>query len=77
MLRFCLGAYGRPNHAWMPSLGAGLIRLSQAALAPEPTFSHQLNLPRESSSAWHGSRAEMISFAGQAFGFLSGSQSPV
>ena len=29
MLRFCLGAYGRPNHAWMPSLGAGLIRLSQ------------------------------------------------
>ena len=29
MLRCCLGAYGRPNHAWMPSLGAGLIRLSQ------------------------------------------------
>ena len=33
MLRFCLGAYGRPNHAWMPSLGAGLIRLSQGAAA--------------------------------------------
>ena len=29
MLRCCLGAYGCPNHAWMPSLGAGLIRLSQ------------------------------------------------
>ena len=30
MLRFCLGAHGRPNHGWMPSLGAGLIRLSQS-----------------------------------------------
>ena len=30
MLRCCLGAYGCPNHAWMPSLGAGLMRLSQA-----------------------------------------------
>ena len=29
MLRCCLGAYGCPNHAWMPSLGAGLMRLSQ------------------------------------------------
>ena len=29
MLRCCLGAYGCPNRAWMPSLGAGLIRLSQ------------------------------------------------
>ena len=29
MLRCCLGAYGCPNHAWMPSLGAGLVRLSQ------------------------------------------------
>eukprot|EP01046_Picozoa_sp_COSAG06_P009433 COSAG06_NODE_493_length_15060_cov_50.594546_16_plen_46_part_00 len=29
MLRCCLGAYGCPNHAWMPSLGARLIRLSQ------------------------------------------------
>ena len=32
MLRCCLGAYGCPNHAWMPSLGAGLIRLSQLAV---------------------------------------------
>ena len=32
MLRCCLGAYGCPNHAWMPSLGAGLIRLSQLVL---------------------------------------------
>ena len=31
MLRCCLGAYGCPNHAWMPSLGASLIRLSQVA----------------------------------------------
>ena len=29
MLRCCLGAYGCPDHAWMPCLGAGLIRLSQ------------------------------------------------
>ena len=33
MLRCCLGAYGCPNHAWMPSLGAGLIRLSQGLTA--------------------------------------------
>ena len=33
MLRCCLGAYGRPNRAWMPSLGAGLIRLSQLLTA--------------------------------------------
>ena len=32
MLRCCLGAYGRPNHAWMPSLGAGLMRLSQSTI---------------------------------------------
>ena len=37
------------------------------------TFSHRRALQRFGS----GSRAEMISFAGQAFGFLSGSQSPV
>ena len=40
MLRCCLGAYGRPNHAWMPSLGAGLIRLSQGA-AREATRAEQ------------------------------------
>ena len=34
MLRCCLGAYGRPNHAWMPSLGAGLMRLSQGSISP-------------------------------------------
>ena len=36
MLRCCLGAYGCPNHAWMPSLGAGLIRLSQAVGSERP-----------------------------------------
>ena len=39
MLRFSSGAYGRPNHAWMPSLGAGLIRLSQAATCGTRSFS--------------------------------------
>ena len=33
MLRCCLGAYGCPNHAWMPSLGAGLIQGSTKRLA--------------------------------------------
>ena len=32
-----MGAKGRPNHAWMPSLGAGLIRLSQAPGYADPS----------------------------------------
>ena len=43
MLRFCLGAYGRPNHAWMPSLGAGLIRSSQHAVYCQTLLASQLD----------------------------------
>ena len=48
MLRFCLGAYGRPNHAWMPSLGAGLIRLSQVAevLFQQPRLCRRIPSPQ-------------------------------
>jgi hypothetical protein len=50
MLRCCLGAYGRPNRAWMPSLGAGLIRLSQlsAALGGEGSFEPEYDKTKNS-----------------------------
>jgi hypothetical protein len=44
MLRCCLGAHGCPDHAWMPSLGAGLIRLSQVA-APFASSFYRITLP--------------------------------
>ena len=44
MLRCCLGAYGCPDHAWMPSLGARLMRLPQAHInkAVSDSFLHPM-----------------------------------
>ena len=57
MLRCCLGAYGCPNHAWMPSLGAGLIRLSQSVRSHRIVHLQRSVLQRQHCrpEAWLGS----------------------